>query len=191
MNDAEEIRCWATSADKSLDASLLLGRTSARAIAKAHLSELFRLVDGDRDAARTEVSNVQGFGSRRLLLECFRLTFSLMSEDPKFHILLSSADLSQKPIAAQYDRALLALLRECDGKKEAMANKVRHFPVKNKKILLERLEHPDFKLSRKVKLNRNMLYGLSNNLSEKGPLTWWQWVLVFFTICGCTIMFVD
>ena len=51
MNYREEIRSWAESADRSLTASLILGRTSARAIAKAHLSELFKLVEGDRDVA--------------------------------------------------------------------------------------------------------------------------------------------
>ena len=62
-------------ADRSLAASLLLGRNSARAIAKAHLSELFRLVEGNRDLALAEITKVNGFGSRRLLMESFRLIF--------------------------------------------------------------------------------------------------------------------
>ena len=40
MDYSEEIGSWAESADRSLTASLLLGRDSARSIAKAHLSEL-------------------------------------------------------------------------------------------------------------------------------------------------------
>ena len=65
MDHSEEINSWAESADRSLAASLLLGRSSARAIAKAHLSELFRLVDGDRGDALAELSKVNSFGSRR------------------------------------------------------------------------------------------------------------------------------
>ena len=40
MENSEEISSWAESADRSLTASLLLGRTSARAIAK-HTSRNF------------------------------------------------------------------------------------------------------------------------------------------------------
>ena len=75
MQHGEETRCWAHSADRSLMASLLLGRKSARAIARAHLSELFKLVESDRVAALAEISKVNSFGSRRLLMESFRLTF--------------------------------------------------------------------------------------------------------------------
>jgi hypothetical protein len=50
MSD-EKIRHWAESVDRSLTASLILGRASARAIAKAHLIELFKRVGSDQDAA--------------------------------------------------------------------------------------------------------------------------------------------
>ena len=109
MENSEEISSWAESADRSLTASLLLGRTSARAIAKAHLSELFRLVGGDRSIALAEISKVNCFGSRRLLMESFRLIFSLMHEDQKYHILLEDSDLKDKRVARQYDQALLKL----------------------------------------------------------------------------------
>ena len=39
MDYGEETSSWAEATDRSLTASLLLGRNSARAIAKAHLSE--------------------------------------------------------------------------------------------------------------------------------------------------------
>ena len=66
MDHNEEIRSWVESVDRSLTASLLLGRNSARAIAKAHLSELFRLVEGERSLALAEIKKVNSFGSRRL-----------------------------------------------------------------------------------------------------------------------------
>ena len=190
MNDPEEINFWATSADSSLSASLLLGRVSARAIAKAHLSELFRLVSGDREAAIKEISKVKSFGSRRLLLESFRLAFSMLSEDPRYHILLSDADLSQKIIALEYDKALFALLRECGGNKEVIANKIANFPVAKRKILLQRLEHKDFKRLRRVQLSHSMMHGLPNNMPENSPLNWWQWLLLFIVICVFVLMFV-
>ena len=121
MQDDEEIRCWAKSADRSLTASLLLGRKSARAIARAHLSELFRLVNSDQDAALAEVLKVKSFGSRRLLMESFRLTFSLMHEPSRYHILLGDNDLNDSTVARQYDQALLKLLRECGNNKELSA----------------------------------------------------------------------
>lgn len=191
MNGAEEINYWAISVDSSLSASLLLGRGSARAIARAHLSELFKLVSGDRAAAISEISKVKSFSSRRLLLESFRLTFSLMNEDSRYHILLSDADLSQKMIALQYDQALFALLRECGGKKEVVADKIANFPVAKRINLLQRLEHSDFQRLRRVKLSHGMPHGLSNNLSENSPLNWWQWLLLFVVICVFTLMFID
>lgn len=191
MKHAEDINYWSTSADSSLSASLLLGRVSARAIAKAHLSELFRLVNGDREAAIAEISKVKSFGSRRLLLESFRLTFSMMNEDPKYHILLSDADLSQKTIALEYDQALFTLLRECGGNKEVIASKIANFPVAKRKNLLQRLEHNDFMRLRRVKLSHSMLDGLSNNMSENSPLNWWQWLLLFVVVCVFTLMFVN
>ena len=96
MDHSEEIGSWAESADRSLTASLLLGRSSARAIAKAHLSELHRMVEGDRDVALAEISKVNNFGSRRLLMESFRQTFSLINEHPKYHILLEDIDFNDK-----------------------------------------------------------------------------------------------
>lgn len=189
MNDSEEINYWATSTDSSLSASLLLGRVSARAIAKAHLSELFRLVSGDREAAIAEISKVKSFGSRRLLLESFRLAFSMMSEDPRYHILLSDADLSQKIIALEYDQALFALLRECGGNKEVIANKIANFPVAKRKNLLQRLEHNDFKRLRRVKLSHGMLHSFSNNIPDNSPLNWWQWLLLFIVICVFALVF--
>ena len=191
MTDPEEINYWAISADSSLSASLLLGRVSARAIAKAHLSELFRLVSGDREAAIAEISKVKSFGSRRLLLESFRLAFSMMSEDPRYHILLSDADLHQKIVALEYDQALFTLLRECGGNKEVIASKIANFPVAKRKNLLQRLEHNDFMRLRRVKLSHSMLDGLSNNMSENSPLNWWQWLLLFVVVCVFTLMFVN
>ena len=66
MDYDEKIGPWAESVDRSLTASLLLGRDSARSIAKAHLSELYSLVKGDRSVALAEISKVNSFGSRRL-----------------------------------------------------------------------------------------------------------------------------
>ena len=54
MSD-EKIRHWAKSVDGSLTASLILGRASARAIAKVHLMELFKLVSSNQDAALAEI----------------------------------------------------------------------------------------------------------------------------------------
>ena len=98
MENSEEISSWAESADRSLTASLLLGRNSARAIAKAHLSELFKLVGGDRGIALAGIAKVNSFGARRLLLESFRLIFSLMHEDQRYHILLEECDLKDKKL---------------------------------------------------------------------------------------------
>ena len=190
MHDGEETLCWAKSADRSLTASLLLGRKSARAIAKAHLSELFKLVGSDRDAALAEISKVNSFGSRRLLMESFRLTFSLMHEPPKYHILLEDNDLNDRSVARQYDQALLKLLRESGNNKELLSAKLNQYPVKKRKIVLERLEHPDFWSSRKIKLNHKIFYDLSNNQSEHGPLAWWQWLVVILLISTLLLVFV-
>ena len=114
MSD-EKIRHWSKSVDGSLTASLILGRASARAIAKVHLMELFKLVGSDQDAALAEIATVKSFASRRLLMECFRLTFSLVDTNPKYHILLEKVDLNDQETAREYDQALSALLRECGG----------------------------------------------------------------------------
>ena len=182
MDHSEEIGSWAESADRSLTASLLLGRGSARAIAKAHLSELYKLVEGDRDVALAEISKVNSFGSRRLLMESFRQTFSLIYEHPKYHILLEDIDLNDKTVARQYDQALLKLFRECRNNKNLLTAKLVHYPVKKRKIAIKRLEHPDFQKSRRIKLNQNLFYGLSDSELERGPLSWWQWIAVFLVI---------
>ena len=182
MDHSEEIGSWAESADRSLTASLLLGRGSARAIAKAHLSELHRLVDGDRDVALAEVSKVNSFGSRRLLMESFRQTFSLIDEHPGYHILLEDNDFNDKKFAQQYDQALLKLLRECSNNRNLLTAKLSQYPVKKRNDALKRLEHPDFQKSRRIKLNQNLFYGVSDSELERGPLSWWQWVAVFLLI---------
>lgn len=182
MDHSEEIVSWAESADRSLTASLLLGRGSARAIAKAHLSELHKLVEGDRDVALTEISKVKNFGSRRLLMESFRQTFSLINEHPKYHILLEDVDFNDKTVARQYDQALLELFRECGNNKILLTSKLAHYPVKKRKIALKRLEHPDFQKSRRIKLNQNLFYGLTDSELERGPLSWWQWLAVLLMI---------
>ena len=189
MQYNEEIRCWAKSVDRSLTASLLLGRKSARAIARAHLSELFRVVESDRDAALAEVSKVKSFGSRRLLMESFRLTFSLMHEPSKYHILLGDNDLNDRMIARQYDQALLKLLRECGNNREVLSTKIARYPVKKRKIVLERLEHPDFQRSRRIKLNKNFFNVSSYGESERSPLSWSQWVIVFLLVSIFLLVF--
>ena len=189
MDYNDRMGSWAESADRSLTASLLLGRSSARAIAKAHLSELFRLVGGDRDAALAEISKVNSFGSRRLLMESFRQTFSLIYEHPKFHILLEDTDFSDRTVARQYDQALLKLLWECNNNNNLLSAKLAHYPVKKRKIALKRVEHLDFKKSRRIKLNQNLLYGLSDSKLERGPLSWWQWIAVFLLVSLFVIIY--
>ena len=191
MQYGEETRCWAKSADRSLMASLLLGRKSARAIARAHLSELFRLVENDRDIALAEISKVKSFGSRRLLMESFRLTFSLIHEPPKYHILLGDNDLNDKIVARQYDQALLKLLRECGNSKELLSAKLIQYPVKKRKIVVERLKHPEFLRSRRIKLNPKIFYDLSNNRSAPGPLALWQWVIIILFVSAFLLIFAN
>jgi hypothetical protein len=188
MSD-EKILHWAKSVDGSLTASLVLGRVSARAIAKVHLMELFKLVSSDQDAALAEILTVKSFASRRLLLECFRLTFSLIDTDPKYHILLEKVDLHDQATARGYDQALSALLRECGGKKDILAAKVMHYPITKRRVLLERLEHPDFRKSRRVRLNQNIFSGLSKNQSEYSPLSWWQWAILIVAISSFVALY--
>ena len=188
MSD-EKVRHWAKSVDGSLTASLILGRASARAIAKVHLMELFNLVGSDQDAALAEIATVKSFASRRLLMECFRLTFSLIDTDPKFHILLEKVDLHDQTTARGYDQALSSLLRECGGKKDLLAAKVMHYPIAKRRVLLERLEHPDFRKSRRVRLNQNIFSGLSKNQPEYSPLSWWQWVVVIAAISSFVVIY--
>ena len=185
----EKIRHWAKSVDGSLTASLILGRASARAIAKVHLMELFNLVGSDQDAALAEIATVKSFASRRLLMECFRLTFSLIDTDPKYHILLEKVDLSDRATARGYDQALSALLRECGGKKDTLSAKVIHYPITKRRVLLERLEHPDFRQSRRVQLNQDIFYGLSKSQSEDSPLSWWQWIVVIAAISSFVVIY--
>ena len=73
---------------------------------------------------------MNSFGSRRLLIESFRLTFSLMHEPPKYHILLEDNDLNDRSVARQYDQALLKLLRESGNNKELLSAKLNQYPVK-------------------------------------------------------------
>ena len=188
MSD-EKIRHWAKSVDGSLTASLILGRASARAIAKVHLMELFKLVGSDQDAALAEIATVKSFASRRLLMECFRLTFSLVDTNPKYHILLEKVDLSDQETAREYDQALSSLLRECGGKKDTLAAKVKHYPIAKRRVLLERLEHPDFRQSRRVRLNQNIFSGLSENQSEYSPLSWWQWTILIVAISSFVALY--
>jgi hypothetical protein len=190
MSD-DKVRHWAKSVDGSLTASLILGRASARAIAKVHLMELFKLVGSDRDTALAEIATVKSYASRRLLLECFRLTFSLIGTEPKYHILLEKVDLSDQLTARGYDHALSALLRECGGKKDALSAKVIHYPIIKRRVLLERLEHPDFRRSRRVQLNQDFFNGLSKNQSEYSPLSWWQWVIVIIVISSFVMIFME
>ena len=182
MDYSEKIGSWAESVDRSLAASLLLGRDSARTIAKAHLSELYSLVKGDRSVALAEISKVNSFGSRRLLMESFRQTFSLIHEHPKYHILLEDNDFNDKKVAQQYDQALLKLLRECSNNRNLLTAKLSQYPVKKRKIALKRVEHPDFQKSRRIKLNQNLFYGLSDSDLERGPLSWSQWIAVFLLV---------
>ena len=188
MSD-EKIRHWAKSVDGSLTASLILGRASARAIAKVHLMELFKLVGSDQDAALAEIATVKTFASRRLLMECFRLTFSLVDTNPKYHILLEKVELNDQETARKYDQALSALLRECGGKKDTISAKVIHYPITKRRVLLERLEHPDFRRLRRVQLNQKVFYGLSKNQSEYSPLSWWQWAIVIIAISSFVVLY--
>ena len=187
----EKILHWAKSVDGSLTASLILGRASARAIAKVHLIELFKLVGSDQEAALAEIATVKSFASRRLLMECFRLTFSLIDTDPKYHILLERVDLSDQATAKGYDQALSALLRECGGKKDVLSAKIIYYPITKRRVLLGRLEHPDFRKSRQVQLNQNLFYDLSKNQSEYSPLAWWQWVIVIIAISSFIVTFME
>jgi hypothetical protein len=188
MSD-EKIGHWAKSVDGSLTASLILGRASARAIAKVHLLELFKLVGSDQDAALAEIAKVKSFASRRLLIECFRLTFSLINIDSKYHILLEKIDLSDQETTRRYDQALSSLLRECGGKKDTLAAKVIHYPITKRRVLLKRLEHPDFKESRRVQLNQKFFYGLPKSQSEYSPLSWWQWIIVIVAISSFVALY--
>ena len=188
MSD-EKIRHWAKSVDGSLTASLILGRASARAIAKVHLMELFKLVGSDQDAALAEIATVKSFASRRLLMECFRLAFSLVNTNQEYHILLEKVELNDQETALEYDQALSALLRECGGEKDTLSAKVIHYPIAKRRVLLERLEHPDFRKSRRVRLNQNIFSSLSKNQSEYSPLSWWQWAIVIVAISSFVALY--
>ena len=188
MSD-EKIRHWAKSVDGSLTASLILGRASARAIAKVHLMELFKLVSSDQDAALAVIATVKSFASRRLLIECFRLTFSLINTDSKYHILLEKIDLSDQETTRRYDQALSALLRECGGEKDTLSAKVIHYPITKRRVLLERLEHPEFRKSRRVQLNQKIFYGLSKSQAEYSPLSRWQWIIVIVAISSFVALY--
>ena len=189
MDHGADTSSWAESADRSLAASLLLGRNSARSIAKAHLSELFRLVEGERSLALAEIKKVNSFGSRRLLMESFRLIFSLMHDDPKYHILLEDADFDDKILCRRYDQALLKLLRENGNNKELLLTKLIQYPVRKRRIIVERLEHPDFQRSRKIKLNHNFFNVSSQSEYERSPLNWFQWIIIFLLVSMFALVF--
>ena len=91
-------------------------------------------------------------------------------------------DLNDKKVAQQYDQALLKLLRECSNNRNLLTAKLSQYPVKKRKIALKRVEHPDFQKSRRIKLNQNLFYGLSDSELERGPLSWWQWIVVFLLV---------
>ena len=113
-----------------------------------------------------------------------------MHEPSKYHILLEDNDLNDRSVAREYDQALLKLLRESGNNKELLSAKLTQYPVKKRKIALERLEHPDFWSSRRIKLNHKIFYDLSNNQSERGPLAWWQWLVVILLISMFLLVFV-
>ena len=189
MDHNEESSSWAESADRSLAASLMLGRNSARAIAKAHLSELFKLAEGDRGLALAEIMKVNSFGSRRLLMENFRLIFSLMHDDPKYHILLEDVDLNDKKVARQYDQALLKLLRENGNNTELLLTKLLQYPVRKRRIVLERLDNPDFQRSRRIKLSQKFFNVPSGSQFESSPLNWLQWIIFFLLVSAFALVF--
>ena len=185
----EITQSWADSVEASLSASLLLGRTSARSIAKAHLSELFKIVESDYDAALIEVSKVESFASRRLLLECFRLTFSLTKERPEYLVLLNETNLLDPDSASQYDGALLSLLRECGEKKEALAKKIATYPISKRRNAIQRLDHPDFQRRRRVRVSRDYVNTFFSSQSPSGPLKWWHWALLIVAVSAAVHMF--
>ncbi len=124
-------------------------------------------------------------------MESFRQTFSLIYEHPKYHILLEDNDLNDKEVVQQYDQALLKLLRECSNNRNLLTAKLSQYPVKKRKIALKRVEHPDFQKSRRIKLNQNLVYGLSDSELERGPLSWWQWIAVFLLVSLFVFMFTE
>ena len=147
------------------------------------------MVEGDRGSALVEIKKVNSFGSRRLLMESFRLIFSLMNDDPKYHILLEDTDLDDKLVASRYDQALLKLLRENGNNKELLLTKLIQYPVRKRKIVLERLEHPDFQRSRRIKLNQNFINVSSDSQTERDPLNWLQWIIIFLLASMFALVF--
>ena len=190
MTVSQDIENWVDSAEHSLSASLLLGRTSARSIAKAHLLELFKLVDSDFDAALTQVLKIESFSSRRLLMECFRLTFSLKQVKPEYAILLEDTDLTDKRSAHQYDMALMALLRECGGSRENLLTKVLSYPIVKRRMISKRLDDPSFKKARRIRVNRNYIGNFLDSETSWSPLTWWQWTILIFLVTLILQLFV-
>ena len=114
-----------------------------------------------------------------------------MQEPPKYHILLGDNDLNDRTVALQYDQALLKFLREFGNNQELLSAKLTQYPVKKRKILLERLEHPDFQRSRRIKLNHKIFYDLSSKQCERGPLGWWQWVIVILFVSIFLLIFIN
>jgi hypothetical protein len=64
-----------------------------------------------------------------------------------------------------------------------------HYPITKRRVLLERLEHPDFRKSRRVRLNQNIFSGLSKNQSEYSPLSWWQWAILIVAISSFVALY--
>ena len=114
-----------------------------------------------------------------------------MNEHPNYHILLGEADLSDRSVARQYDQALLKLLRECNNNQKSLSEKLTKYPLKKRNNVLKRLDHPDFQRSRRIKLNQNFFYGLSDRQLERGPLTWWHWIMVTLLLSICALIFID
>ena len=112
-----------------------------------------------------------------------------MDDDPKYHILLEDIDLNDKLLARRYDQALLALLRENGNNKQLLLTKLIQYPVKKRQIVLERLEHPDFKRSRRIKLNQNFLNASLDSQYERSPLNWLQWIIIFFLVGMFALVF--
>ena len=182
MASAERTSTWVDTVETSLSASLLLGRESAREIAKAHLSELFKLVDADYDAAFEEVRKIRNFGSRRLLFECFRYSFSMKVEKSEFAILLRKIDFNDKKLTHEYDQALIALLRESEGDVGSVLKRVKRYPISKKIQLEKRLDNDAFQRSRRIQFNQNSLFSFSQKNYSEFKIRWWHWLVLILAL---------
>ena len=182
MASAERTSTWVDTVETSLSASLLLGRESAREIAKAHLAELFKLVDADYDAAFEEVRKIRSFASRRLLLECFRYSFSMKVEKSEFAILLKKIDFNDKKLSHEYDQALITLLRESAGDVDSVLKKVKRYPISKKIQLEKRLDNDAFQRSRRIQFNQNSLFSFSQKNYPEFKIRWWHWLVLILAL---------